>query len=278
MTEILVVANETLGGRRLLEAVRARVKAAGDAHLMIVVPQSKPRHGTVIYDEAVRDSARVRLELAVDFLREEGIEARGEVGDPDPFAATLDAVGDRRPDEIIISTFPAASSGWLRRDLVERVAEATGVPVQHVVSDVDDEGLAVRVTLVVANQTATGDELLENLKAKAAKDPDHLFIVVVPQTSGDGRAAGEARERLDKLIERLHGAEIIASGMIGDPDPFTATMNALQFFRVDDVVISTLPAARSGWMRADLVERVRRYAACEVEHVVSNVDAVAAKN
>jgi hypothetical protein len=276
MTEIIVVANETLGGRKLLESVRARVKAVGDAHIRIVVPKSRPHHGTVIYDEAVRDAAQVRLNLAVDFLREEGIDASGEVGDGDPFAATMDAVSERRPDEIIISTFPATSSGWLRRDLIERVADATGLPVQHVVSDVDDEGLAVRVTLVVANQTATGEELLENLKAKAAQNPDQLFIVVVPQVSGDGRAAAQARERLAKLLELLRGAGIVGAGMIGDPDPFTATLNALQFFRVDDVVISTLPAERSGWLRANLIDRVRRYAACPVEHVVVNLDAVSA--
>jgi hypothetical protein len=46
-------------------------------------------------------------------------------------------------------------------------------------------------------------------------------------------------------------------------------MNALQFFRVDDIVISTLPATRSGWMRADLIERVRRAANKPVEHVES---------
>jgi hypothetical protein len=278
VTELLVVANETLGGRKLLEAVRARVKATGDAHVRIVVPQNRPRHGTVIYDEAVRDAARVRLDLALGFLRDEGIEASGEVGDPDPFAATIDAVSERRPDEIIISTLPVTSSGWLRRDLVERVADATGLPVQHVVTDVDDEGLAVAVTLVVANQTATGEELLDNLKAKAARDPDHLFIVVVPQTSGDGRAAAEARERLQRLLDILHASDIVSAGTIGDPDPFTATLNALQFFRVDDVVISTLPAERSGWLRADLVERVRRYAACPVEHVVVNIDAVSTKS
>jgi hypothetical protein len=277
MSEILVVANETLGGRKLLETVRARIKASGDAHVRIVVPQNRPRHGTVIYDEAVHDAARVRLELAKEFLRDEGIDAGGEVGDPDPYAATIDAVSERRPDEIIISTYPATSSGWLRRDLIDRVADATGLPVLHVVSDIDDEGLAVGVTLVVANQTVTGDELVEAIKAKAAKDPDHLFIVVVPQSSGDGRAAAEARERLERLLEVLRGAEIIAAGMIGDPDPFTATLNALQFFRVDDVLISTLPAERSGWLRADLIERVRRYSAAPVEHVVVNADAVPAK-
>ena len=45
--------------------------------------------------------------------------------------------------------------------------------------------------------------------------------------------------------------------MIGDPDPYTATMNALELFTVDDVVISTLPGERSGWLRANLIERVR---------------------
>jgi hypothetical protein len=57
--------------------------------------------------------------------------------------------------------------------------------------------------------------------------------------------------------------------MIGDPDPYTATMNALQFFRVDDIVISTLPATRSGWLRADLIGRVEASTGKPVEHVVS---------
>jgi len=54
-------------------------------------------------------------------------------------------------------------------------------------------------------------------------------------------------------------------------------MNALQFFRVSRVVISTLPETKSGWLRGDLIERVRRYAACPVEHVVAGAgDTVAA--
>jgi hypothetical protein len=60
---------------------------------------------------------------------------------------------------------------------------------------------------------------------------------------------------------------MLAAGMIGDPDPYTATMNVLQFFRVDDIVISTLPATRSGWLRADLVERVRKASHKPVEHI-----------
>ena len=56
--------------------------------------------------------------------------------------------------------------------------------------------------------------------------------------------------------------------MIGDPDPYTAVMNALELFKVDDVVISTLPGERSGWMRGNLIERVRNATSAPVEHVV----------
>ncbi len=171
----------------------------------------------------------------------------GDVGDPDPYTATMDAVADFRPDEIIISTLPVASSGWLRRDLVERIDEATDdIPVTHVVVDVDAEGLPFKVTLVVANRTTRGNSLIDALKAKA-EGPQHVFIVVVPQEGGDGVAAAAARGRLSQLRERARVAGLIIAGMVGDPDPYIATMNALQFFRIDDIVISTLPETRSGW-------------------------------
>ncbi len=113
MKEILVVANRTLGGKKLLDAVRARA-AAGDVHFCLVVPQCKPSAGLVIYDEAVRESAQVRVDLAISMVTGEGIEATGEVGDPDPFSATMDAIAEHRPNEIILSTHPATQSGWLR--------------------------------------------------------------------------------------------------------------------------------------------------------------------
>ncbi len=56
--------------------------------------------------------------------------------------------------------------------------------------------------------------------------------------------------------------------MISDPDPYTATMNALQSFRVDDIVISTFPDTKSGWLRADLITRIRNASGKPVEHVV----------
>ncbi|HEV2820889.1 MAG TPA: hypothetical protein VGW11_10310, partial [Solirubrobacteraceae bacterium] len=66
------------------------------------------------------------------------------------------------------------------------------------------------------------------------------------------------------------GAGLLASGMIGDPDPYDATMNALQFYRVDEIVISTLGSVSSGWLRADLVDRVRRVSNLPVDHVMAS--------
>ena len=276
MKTVLVVANETLGGRSLLDAVRARA-AAGDVRFVLCVPQNRPRAGLVIYDDAVHDAAQARVNLALSIVRAEGMNAIGEVGDPDPFTATIDAVHEYHPDEIIISTYPATRSGWQRRDLIDRVREASGVPVEHVVADIDTEGLPFGVTLAVANRTASGEELLETLKARAGTDPaSRLFIVVVPQEGGDGNAARRARTRLSLVLDRLHSAGLFASGTIGDPDPYTAIMNALQYFRVDDIVISTFPETKSGWLRTDLIDRVRRATNKPVEHVVHDEPSPAA--
>ena len=227
----------------------------------------------MVYDDAVHDAAQARVDLALEFVRGEGIEAIGEVGDPDPYTATIDAVREHRPAEILISTYPETRSGWLRRDLIDRVREATGLPVEHIVNDIDSEGLPFHVTLAVANRTASGDELLEALKPKAQTDPeDGRAAPVHRRRAAGGRARSRHGARADapeagpRPAARRRG--LYAAGMIGDPDPFTAIMNALQYFRVDDIVISTFPETKSGWLRTDLIERVRRATGKPVEHVV----------
>jgi GNAT superfamily N-acetyltransferase len=275
MKTVLVVANETLGGRALLAKIKEKA-AEEELRVVVCVPRTNPRQGNIIYDEAVFDAAQVRIDLARKILREEGIDAIGEVGDPDPYTATMDAVAEHHPDEIVISTYPAASSGWLRRDLIERISEATPVPVEHVVVDLDQEGLPFGVTLAVANRTLASPTFLEALKSRASELERHVFIFVVPQEGGQGIAARQARARLTQVIDRARAAGLICAGMIADPDPYNAVMNAVQFFRVDDIVISTLPATRSGWLRADLIERVRRATNKPVEHVEATDAAEAA--
>ena len=270
MRTVLVVANETIGGKPLFDAVRQEADEA-ETRFVLCVPQTRPRAGYVVYDGSVFDAAQTRVDLAVGFVRSEGLDAIGEVGDPDPYAATMDAVREYNPEKIIISTYPEARSGWLRRDLIEHIRQASGLPVEHVVGDIDSDGLSFHVTLAVANRTASGDELLDALKAKAEGEADRrerLFIVLVPQEGGGGDAARRAQTRLSLVLNRLRNAGLTAAGMTGDPDPYTAITNALQYFRVDDIVISTFAETKSGWLRADLIDRVRSASGKQVEHIV----------
>jgi len=266
---ILVVANQTIGGATLLDLVRERANEP-DASFTLVVPMTRPRSGYVIYDDAVRESAQVRLDLTLSYLRGEDVVASGELGDEDPYTATLDAIDEYKPDEVIISTLPSSSSGWLRRDLIERIQDATGVPVTHVISDMNSDGLPFQVTLVVANVTAGRGDLRARMKEIAAEADDMLFIVVVPlQAHGDGRAAAVARARLGNTLDKMRREGLLVAGMVGDPDPYTATMNALQFYKVSRIIVSTLPVTRSGWLRADLITRVRKASNIDVEHIVA---------
>ncbi|MEA2473682.1 MAG: hypothetical protein QOE06_1597 [Thermoleophilaceae bacterium] len=266
---ILVVANETVGGHALIDAVKKRAEEAHSRNepfkVCVVCPQNQPKSGYVIYDESVRSAADNRLQTTLAQLREIGIDAEGEVMDPDPFAATLDAVDHFAADEIIISTHPETRSGWLRKHLVDRVKDATGLPVEHVVVDLDEERAGVRRVLVVANQTVGGEPLIDKLKAEAGETPS-TFVVILPQ--GEEGEHGDAHQRLAQTLERLNSEGLEAVGQVMDPDPFTAIQNALQFYPADEIVISTFPETRSGWMRSDLIERVKRITSKPVEHVV----------
>ncbi len=275
MPHVLVVANETLGARSIVTALEKRAEA-GDLQVTVVAPQTQPKSGYVVYADAVRDAAQARVDSTVAALADMGIEANGEVMDPDPYTATMDAIGEFGADEIIISTHPELRSGWMRRDLIERIRDATGLPVEHLVVDLDAERGDLTHTLVVANATVAGAPLFGLLKGKAEEKP-HRFTVIVPLESGGGASMDEARERLAAVLERMQVEHLSAAGGIGDPDPFTAVMNALQLYRVDEIVISTHPATRSGWLRNDLIERVRRSTALPVEHVVVDLEASQAR-
>jgi hypothetical protein len=265
---ILVVANETVGGRALIDAVKHHAEAAHEQgrpfQVMVVCPQNQPKHGYMVYDESVRTAAENRLRTTVEQLRGVGIEATGEVLDPDPYHAIMDALGTFEADEIIISTHPGPRSGWLRRDLIDRVRDATGCPVEHVVVDLDADRAEKTRTLVVANQTAGGEPLIGLLRGKAQESP-HSFIVIMPQ---GGVETGDAPERLAHVLDRLHAEGLEATGQIMPPDPFTAVQNALQFYAIDEIVISTFPGERSGWLRNDLIARVQGTTSRPVEHVV----------
>jgi len=260
---VLVVANETVGGQKLIEAIERRA-AKGPIRCTVVCPQNTPKRGFVIYDDSVRSAARVRLDLTLQRLHAMGIEARGEVMDPDPYLAVQDAIREWGADEIIISTYPYPRSGWLRRDLVGRIEAWSGLPVEHVVVDLSEE--PVRHVLVVASQTVGGRPLIEALEQRATSSP-HRFTVICPQTGPDDEGA---QARLDQTLAELRQAGLEVNGYVTHPDPFTSVMNAHENDPADEIIISTLPSFKSRWLRGDLIGKVRRATARPVEHVVSD--------
>ena len=72
----------------------------------------------------------------MSLLRSEGLDVHGQISHPDPYAAAMQTMEDERVDEIVVSTFPGARSGWLRRDLLQRLRTDTKLPVEHIEVDV----------------------------------------------------------------------------------------------------------------------------------------------
>src|SRR5262249_22776891 len=140
---VLVIANETVAGRSLIEAIERRRKN-GPVRVTVITPVNQPREGYVVYEDTRRAAAGRRLEQTLEALRAAGIPASGHVVETDPVAATRDALAtlEPPPDEIVVSTHPQQRSGWLRRNVVDRIRDAAGgLPVEHVVVDLErDDG------------------------------------------------------------------------------------------------------------------------------------------
>jgi GABA permease len=139
---ILVVANETVGGRALLSELRRRVEGKPTA-VLVVCPalNTRLRHWTSDED-AARAAAQARLEASLAAMHAAAIEARGEIGDDDPLQAIDDALRTFAPDELVISTHPEGRSNWLERGVVSGARERFALPVTHVVVDLEAESRA----------------------------------------------------------------------------------------------------------------------------------------
>jgi nucleotide-binding universal stress UspA family protein len=121
-----------------------------------------------------------------------------------------------------------------------------------------------RSFLVVANVTATSDELIEALKERAPAS----FTLIIPATPfGGGREAALAK--LDEALEQLRAAGLEAQGSVGNADPILAVTDAWDPKRYDEIIVSTLPMRFSKWLHAGLPERIAKLTDCPVTHVVS---------
>ncbi len=141
---ILVVANETVGGRALLAELRARSEGRS-SEIFVVVPaiaSSRLQHLTHDVDPALEEAGR-RLKDSLAAMSAAGLAASGEVGDHhDPNSAIEDALQKFPADELVISTHPPERSRWLEGGVVDRARDEIPLPVTHVVVDLEAEGAA----------------------------------------------------------------------------------------------------------------------------------------
>ena len=132
-----------------------------------------------------------------------------------------------------------------------------------------------RRVLVVANQTACGDELLEAVQARMVAGPCR-FTLLVPATHPhehatwtEGEARAIARRRMEEAITRFTeiGAEV--DGVVGDASPVRAIDDVLIDNPHHEIVLSTLPPGISRWLRLDLPQRVGQRFGLPVTTIIS---------
>ena len=110
-------------------------------------------------------------------------------------------------------------------------------------------------TLVVANRTASTPDLLAEVERRAGERLT-AFTLLVPEAPKDWAL----EEALAVLLRAARGPTGLRTaqvdGRVTARDPFEAVREALAEGEFDDVLISTLPARRSVWLRRDLPRRV----------------------
>jgi hypothetical protein len=264
---LLVVANETVTGRKLIEAVERH--RDGDLRVTVIAPVNQPEHGYVVYEDTRRAAAGRRLDRTVGVLHDEGIPAHAIVVESDPVTAVRDALAQLEPpvDAIVVATHPQQKSGWLRKNVVDRIRDVAGErPVEHVVVDVTAE-TGQRNVLVIANETVLGQQLLDKIRERARRG-SASFLIISPQSDPSEAAHPEAERRLRRAVAELRSDGIDVHGQVAHPDPFTAAQEAMREERVDEIIVTTFGPEKSGWLRRDLVERLRGEGV-PVEHVMA---------
>lgn len=155
--------------------------------------------------------------------------------------------------------------------------------------------------LIVANQTLGGEKLDRTVRERIERG-DSSFYVLVPMTpphheSGwtggfvpyEGMSGDEARawfeqdnehqrammdaarslaeQRLAQMTKAIEDAGARADGTVCDADPLVAVKETMAEHSYSEVIISTLPARLSRWLKMDLPSRVARASSAPVTTV-----------
>jgi hypothetical protein len=263
---LLVFLNEVAGGRKLLQAVRERQGQVSG--VVVAAPQNQPSVGQLIDSGELREAARARVEVTMSVLAEFGIDSVGEVMDPEPSLALDDAVRAHEPAEVLLSCLYDTRFGLTRKDLVEWARERVEpeTKLTHIPVRIEDDAIRWDLihTLVVATKTVAAPDLVDRLKERAADRP-HRYTIICPRA--DDVSEAEIVRDLASTLAELYRADVDATGQPMSPDPFLAVKNAIEHYRIDEVLISTFAGEGSRWLEEDLIGRVREITEKQVEHI-----------
>jgi hypothetical protein len=263
---LLVFLNEVAGGRRLLQTVRERLPEISE--IAVVSPQNQPTVGARIAPPELYEAALSRVEVTMSVFAEFGLDSVGDVLDSDSMLALDDAVRAFEPGEVLLSALADTRIGIMRKDLVEwaRRKVEPHVKLTHIPVRVADDSVRwdVTHTLVVATKTVAKPELVDYLLG-LAKERAHRFTFICPRSEGVSRE--EVSRDLATTLAMMYRADIDATGQPMSPDPFHAVQNAVENYRIDEVLISTLEGQQSKWLDEGLIDKVRGITEKPVIHI-----------
>lgn len=268
---LLVFLNEVAGGRKLLQAVRERTDAGAVSQVIVAAPQNQPKIGTRIERDALYASARARVEVTMSVFAAFGIDSVGEVLDPAPQLALGDAIRANRPAEVLFSALYDTRFGIGRKDLAEVCRELAEPEVKftHIPVRVEEDAIRLDLShvLVVATKTVNAPDLVSRLEERAAGRP-HRYTIICPRS--EDVAEEQVVRDLASTLAELYRADVDATGLpISSDDPFEAVRNAIEHYRIDEILISTFAGQESRWLQSDLIGRVREVTDKPVSHVES---------
>ena len=133
--------------------------------------------------------------------------------------------------------------------------------------------------LVVANQTATSEELLEAVQ-DVLRQGDVEFVLLVPETPvedlldwqpGDSKTIARRTAEAAKAQLGQIGAQV-SRAVVGDVSPLKALANELESSgtKFDGIIVCTLPMQRSRWLSLDQPRRIERRFGVPVTHVIAH--------
>lgn len=152
---VIAVVTDTLrGDEPARELTRSSNGEGVEVRLVVPAVEANVLRHTMGDIDQPREQAAKRLQASLRYLQQRGVEAEGEVGDPDPVQAAQDALLKAPADEVIFFEYEAGEGRWFEGGMFEHAKESLEPPLRMVVLDGEAEDHVVDVEQAGAGTTS----------------------------------------------------------------------------------------------------------------------------